>query len=189
MLRRKSLKRSRTEDNLALLSGDSRAPLEGRRSSQLSITGVHYCEDDGESSDGIGYDSDSQLGTRRRKSGRSGGGPRHDGKEGLTIVEALTSLSMQRGNIESCTSTSADKEESFVTSSSGGVSQSSELDCEQGGAHVDSGAKPDVPRLGGKVRAPEMFTLHATERREGSWRGGGLIDVPEVVPEESVDSP
>lgn len=71
MLRRKSLKRSRTEDNLALLTGDGRAPLEGRRSSQLSITGVHYCEDDGDSSDGIGYDSDSQLGTRRRKSGEA----------------------------------------------------------------------------------------------------------------------
>lgn len=72
MLQRRSIKRSRTEDNLALLDASARGRVpfgaQHRRNSQLSITAVHY-SDEAEESDGIGYDSDTQLGTRRRKSG------------------------------------------------------------------------------------------------------------------------
>lgn len=67
--RRRSLKRSRTEDNLAMLESSGRGGLDSDgRSSQLSM---HYADDDGVS-EGIGYDSDTQLGTRRRKSGARG---------------------------------------------------------------------------------------------------------------------
>lgn len=73
MLRRRSLKRSRTEDNLALLESTGGRTLEALDRSPLSI---NYSDAQAESDDGIGYDSDTQLGTRRRKSGASRWGGR-----------------------------------------------------------------------------------------------------------------